>query len=193
MKRPHSTEASLFRHCPFCGAQLNKGKEGQFLRSFCPACDYTQYRNPIVGVAAVVTEDDVVGLVGPEMVYSVTGQPAAPGGNRIMLARRAATYRGLYCIPCGYAEFDEEVREALVREVEEETGLIVEPGELVAVHTNFHEPDNQSVGVWFRARPVGGTLRPGDDVDKLIFAPVPDPGVTLAFPTDALVLADLAR
>ena len=193
MTRPHSTEQSLFLYCPYCGTKLKRGTEGRFLRTICPDCDYVQYRNPIVGVAAVITEDDVVSLVGQEVVLAVTGQPAVPGRKRIMLARRAATYSGLYCIPCGYVEFDEDVREALVREVEEETGIKAETGEIVAVQSNFHDADNQSVGIWFRVRPVGGVLRPGDDVDKLIFAPVPDPGVPLAFPTDARVLESLAR
>jgi len=99
----------------------------------------------------------------------------------------------MWCIPCGYVEFDEDFREALVREIEEETGLRVRAGSIVAVHSNFHEPDRQSVGLWLAATPVGGRLRAGDDVDAIGFFPPGEPGVPLAFPTDAQVLADLRR
>ena len=193
MNRPHSTEQSLFRYCPSCGAQMGRDQEGRFLRSICNSCGYVQYRNPIIGVAAVIEEDDVIRVVGRDAILAATGLPAAPGQGRVLLARRAITYRGSYCFPCGYVEYDEEIREALVREAEEETGLIVEPGRLVAAYSNFHDREKQSVGIWFRSHPVGGVLRAGDDVDRLLFVPVPDPGVPLAFPTDAQVLRDLAR
>jgi ADP-ribose pyrophosphatase YjhB (NUDIX family) len=152
-----------------------------------------QYRNPIVGVAAVIEEDDVIRLIGEQAIFAATGHPAVAGEGRVLLARRAVTYRGCYCLPCGYVEYDEEIREALVREIQEETGLIIEPRRIIAAYSNFHEPDKQSVGIWFHAAPLGGTLRAADDVDGLLFAPVPDPGVPLAFPTDAQVLIDLSR
>jgi ADP-ribose pyrophosphatase YjhB (NUDIX family) len=141
----------------------------------------------------VIEEEAVISLLGARAVRAATGQEPVPEQRRVLLARRATSYRGLYCLPCGYVEFDEEIREAVIRETEEETGLAVAPGEILAVHSNFHEPDRQSVGIWFRASPLGGTLRPGDDVDTLRFALPAAPGVPLAFPTDEEVLAALAR
>lgn len=193
MSRPHSTKQSLFRYCPRCGGKTRQENEERFLRSICGSCGYVQYRNPIVGVAAVIYEDEVIRSMGKEAILAATGRTAVSGEGRVLLARRALTYRGCYCLPCGYVEYDEEIREALIREIEEETGLIIEPREIVAAYSNFHDPDKQSVGIWFRARPLGGLLRAGDDVDALLFAPVPDPGVPLAFPTDAQVLNDLSR
>jgi 8-oxo-dGTP diphosphatase len=193
MSRPHSTAKSLFSYCPVCGNAAHRDQEGRFLRSVCGSCGYVQYRNPIVGVAAVIEEDEVIGVLGAQAVRAATNHPVVPGQGRVLLARRAVTFRGCYCFPCGYVEYDEEIREALVREIEEETGLIVKPGRIVAAYSNFHEPDKQSVGIWFRAHPLGGHLRAGDDVDALLFAPLPDPGVPLAFPTDAQVCFDLSR
>ncbi len=194
MTRRRSTERSLFRFCPFCGTALARGGEhGDPAHPVCPACGFIQFRNPVVGVAAVIYEAETAALLGAEAVRLATGEPVDARGGRVLLARRAQTYRGSFCLPCGYVEFDEEIREALARETREETGLLVEPLEVVAVHSNFHDPDRQSVGIWFRARPRGGLLRAGDDVDALRFVPAHDPGVPLAFETDALVLSEIAH
>ena len=193
--RPRSTDASRFRYCPFCRAILESREKEGAIRPVCPGCSYVQYRNPVVGVAAVIREEAVVRLLGKEAVARAvepaSGEPAG-GAARYLLGRRRASYRGSYCFPCGYVEFDEDLHEALIREVEEETGLLVEPRALLAAHSNFHDPDHQSVGIWFACEPVGGRLRAGDDIDRLRFALAPDPGVPLAFPTDRLVLEQLA-
>jgi ADP-ribose pyrophosphatase YjhB (NUDIX family) len=192
MSRAHSTERSFFRFCPICATPLTRIQREGIVRPVCAACGFVQYRNPVVGVAAIILEEDVAGLLGPEAVRAATGLPVEAVGVRVLMVRRAADRKGTYCLPCGYVEFDEEAREAIVREAREETGLRIEPGDVFAVHSNFHEPDRQSVGIWFGARPTGGTLAPGDDADALVFVRPGDPRVPLAFPTDALVLAQLA-
>jgi ADP-ribose pyrophosphatase YjhB (NUDIX family) len=114
-------------------------------------------------------------------------------GGGVLLGRRSSgEYRGLWCIPCGYVEWPEDIREAAVREFREETGLVVETAALLAVHSNFHNPAQHTVGTWFAGRVVGGRLEPLDgEFDALeFFAPGQPP--PLAFPTDALVLAELA-
>ena len=69
---------------------------------------------------------------------------------------------------------------------------IVEIGGICAVHSNFHDRSNQTVGVWFHGRPVGGVLEAGDDLDRVGYFPLRTPPA-LAFPTDATVIADLTR
>ena len=189
---PPSTERSVFRFCPACATPLDRVERDGRTRPICPACGFVQYRNPVVGVAAIIFERDIGRILGPEAILAAGGTPADPDAGRVLMVRRAATYKGTYCFPCGYVEFDEDAREAIRREAEEETGLAIEPGPVFAVHSNFHDPDMQSVGIWFHARPIGGTLRPGDDADDLIFVRPNAPAVPLAFPTDALVLAALA-
>ncbi|MBI2855625.1 MAG: NUDIX hydrolase [Chloroflexi bacterium] len=117
-------------------------------------------------------------------------------GPRILLGRRrwgAQPYRGAWCIPCGYVEWREEVRDAAHRELLEETGLEVDIGDVYAVHSNFHDPDSHTVGIWFRGTVVGGTLQAGDDLDMADYFrldALPEP---LAFPTDLLVLEQLRQ
>ncbi len=112
-------------------------------------------------------------------------------GASVLLGRRArGAYAGLWCIPCGYVEWDEDIRATAVRELLEETGLNVAIDALLAVHSNFHDPARQTVGVWFAGHIVSGTALPGDDLDALAYF-APDRPPALAFPTDALVLKTL--
>ena len=57
--------------------------------------------------------------------------------------------------PGGILERDESIIEGLLREVREETGLIVEPKALTGVYKNMRLG---VVALVFRCRPVGGTL-----------------------------------
>lgn len=154
--------------CPECGARLERPADGG--RERC-SCGFVKYRNPIVGVAVVVRD----------------------GSGRVLMGRRAkGDYAGLWCIPCGYVEWDEDVREAARREFAEETGLEVTIGPVVAVHSNFHNPRQHTVGIWFEGRVIGGELAPLDaELSELAYF---EPGAPppLAFPTDGLVLAELA-
>jgi len=155
-------------YCGRCGGRLAAPTTGVHRR--CLGCGQTSYRNPTVGVAVVLVEGDSI-LLGRRV-----------GGPRV----------GLWCIPCGHVDWDEDIREAARREMEEETGLAVEIGEVCAVHSNFHDRAHQTVGVWFHGRVVGGALEAGDDLDRVGYFPLRAPP-PLAFLTDATVIADLAR
>jgi 8-oxo-dGTP diphosphatase len=78
-----------------------------------------------------------------------------------------------------------------VREFREETGLIVRLTDVAAVHSNFHDPNRQTVGVWFHGDVLGGELQAGDDLDDVAFFPLDTPPDRLAFPTDLLVIEEL--
>ncbi len=128
-------------------------------------------RRPSVGVAVVVRD----------------------GQGRVLLGKRAVGWgAGAWCIPCGSLEWGEDVREAAERELKEETGLSARAGEVLAVHSNFHDPERLTVGIWFAGHAVEGAPVPADG--ELSEVGYFDPGEPppLAFPTDALVLAQLA-
>jgi 8-oxo-dGTP diphosphatase len=113
-------------------------------------------------------------------------------GEELLWGRRkSGPYASHWCIPCGYVEWGEDVRAAAVREFQEETGLIVDLGPILSVHSNFHDPEHLTVGLWFAGRVAGGILQPGDDLDRAGFFAVSSPPAPLAFPTDKIVLEEL--
>ena len=146
-----------YLYCPYCADQLQPFSDGERLRLRCPNCDWVHYRNPTVGVAVVLLEF-----------------------GRLLLGERRD---GGWCIPCGHVEWDESIEQAAMREFAEETGLLVELESVCAVHSNFHNPDHHTVGVWYRGRRVAGELRPGGDLLQVAFYSL-DELPALKFPTD---------
>jgi ADP-ribose pyrophosphatase YjhB (NUDIX family) len=167
---------------PRGGAAGAAGAAGD--RPQCLACGFIQYRNPIAAVAGILLGQ------GPEPHPSASWV-APREATHLLLVRRATTRAGRWCIPCGYLEYGEEIRRGVAREMREETGFTVEVGEVYAVHSNFHDPDDPTVGTWFLVRAVAGELRAGDDVDRAGFFPLASPPEPLAFPTDRTVIAAL--
>lgn len=155
-----------------CASRLEWRDLGGRPRRSCPRCGFVHWQNPGVGAAAVVRD--------------------ARGG--VLLVRRAegASRAGLWSIPAGFVDHDEEVRSAAARELAEETGLVAEIGEVLQVASNFHDPAKPTVGIWFAARVVGGRLRPGDDAPEAAFFSL-DALPELAFPTDEVLLAQLGE
>lgn len=87
--------------------------------------------------------------------------------NRILLQKRVDD--GSWCLPGGYTESNESPTETAVRETREETGLVVDPIELVDVYTrNAGEYGPHSLVIHvYRCTVTGGRIevsREGSDV-----------------------------
>jgi 8-oxo-dGTP diphosphatase len=86
------------------------------------------------------------------------------GQGRLLLIKRGhAPGAGLWSLPGGRIEPGETDAEALVREMREETGLVIEAGQLIgAVRRPARDDDILDIRD-YAATVTGGTLRPGDD------------------------------
>ena len=91
--------------------------------------------------------------------------------GRILLTKREDFE--VWCLPGGDVEDRETVAQAALREVREETGLVVELTRLVGAYSYPSLPRGGSHILLFVARPVGGTLKPSrsEVVDIRYFNP----------------------
>jgi ADP-ribose pyrophosphatase YjhB (NUDIX family) len=100
---------------------------------------------PLVGVGAVIVHED-----------------------RVLLVQRGREpMKGRWTIPGGLIEVGEMLHEAVVRETREETGLDIEPMELIELLDRIHREEGRVryhyVIADYLCRVTGGTLAAADD------------------------------
>jgi len=127
---------------------------------------------PIIGVGAIIIEN-----------------------ARVLLVKRAhPPIAGQWSIPGGALEVGELVRDAAIREAQEETGLLVEPGELLGVFDRILRNAEQRVQyhyvlIDFLCRPMGGELRAASDAaEARWFTREELPALNLADDTHEVIL-----
>jgi ADP-ribose pyrophosphatase YjhB (NUDIX family) len=155
--------------CSNCGAALRFGAiEGEDRdRLSCSACGHIAY-------------------VNPRLVVTVF--PVTESGELLLLRRGIEPGLGLWAQPGGFLEVDETVYEAAIRETREETGLHIEPGEIIGLYTRL---EAAVVTIAFEARIVGGTAAPTPEALEIAtFAPEDIPWSDLAFRTTMWALRD---
>jgi len=105
--------------------------------------------------------------------------------GRVLLIRRGkAPLRGRWVVPGGTVELGETLEEALVREVEEETGLTVKPREIVAVFDRIEREagrvDYHYVIIDYLCDYVAGEARAASDAEAVaLVAPADLPAYDL--------------
>ncbi|HKF04661.1 MAG TPA: NUDIX hydrolase [Candidatus Sulfotelmatobacter sp.] len=121
-------------------------------------------------------------------------------GDRVVLVKRAhPPIQGQWSIPGGVLEVGELVREAAVREAREETGLIVETGELLGVFDRVLRDAEKRVQyhyvlIDFLCRPVGGEfLAASDAAEARWFRREELPTLNLAEDTQEVIAKGFAK
>ncbi|MGA8215200.1 MAG: NUDIX hydrolase [Candidatus Sulfotelmatobacter sp.] len=132
---------------------------------------------PLVGVGAIIIED-----------------------ARVVLVKRAhPPLQAAWSIPGGVLEVGELVRQAAIREAREETGLMVEPGELLGVYDRvLRNPERRVqyhyVLIDFLCRRVAGNLAAASDAAEVRwFSPEELPALKLAADTLEVIHKGFAK
>jgi 8-oxo-dGTP diphosphatase len=112
-----------------------------------------------------------------------------PARGVVLIRRANPPFQGSWALPGGFVEVGETCEAACVREAREETGLDVEPVQLVGVYsTPDRDPRGHTVSPVYLCRVAGGKAEAGDDASEARwFSDLT--GVELAF-DHARVLAD---
>ena len=117
---PDVAELESWKHCPRCGTGLEPLDGGA--RIECPQCGFHYYASSKPTASGLVLDDD----------------------GRILLARRAREPdKGKWDLPGGFLNEGEDPRDALRRELMEETSLDVEPLEFFDVVVDRYGDDGR--------------------------------------------------
>src|SRR6478609_1365378 len=135
----------MLRYCSRCGKPLAPAllPEENRERLACANCGFIAYVNPRLVVTTI---------------------PVTDAGEAILLRRGIEPGRGWWAQPGGFLEVDETVHQAAIRETFEETGLLVEPGEIVGLYSRL---EASVVTIAFEARIVGGIAAPTPEATEI--------------------------
>jgi ADP-ribose pyrophosphatase YjhB (NUDIX family) len=155
--------------CANCGTRLVAGvpPTEHRERMACPGCGFVAYVNPRLVVTTI---------------------PVTEAGEAVLLRRGIEPGYGSWAQPGGFLEVDETISEGAVRETLEETGLLVEPGELVGLYSRL---EAAVVTLVYEARIVGGEARTTPEaLEVRAFAAKAIPWDEIAFKTSWFALRD---
>lgn len=148
------------RYCATCGAPIARRVTEGVARHACPKCGTVHYRNPLPVAASVVLSD---------------------AREVLLVKRRRAPHKGMWCLPTGFAEMAESIEAAALRELTEETGVTGRVVRLLTAASAPAEFYDDLLFVCFEVERTGGEERPGDDAEELAWFPA-DRVPRLAFP-----------
>lgn len=85
----------------------------------------------------------------------------------LLIKRRNEPFKGFWALPGGFVDYGEIVEEAVLREVEEETGLLVE---IIKLHNVYSHPERDprghTISIVYHCKIKGGVLKGGDDAKE---------------------------
>ena len=125
----------------------------------------------------------IMRLFHDEFLIGVTGV-FLDDKNRVFLVRH--TYRGDWSLPGGYIKSKEHPKEALEREVKEETGLEVLVEERMKIRT---DRETARLDITYSGSYIGGVFTPSNEVKEVALFPF---DMLPAIPKDQLLFVNQA-
>ena len=135
-----------FSFCPKCGQSLATRPVDGHERLVCVSCGFIFYQNSKPTSSVLIVEQ-----------------------GRVLLVRRGIEpFKGWWDIPGGFLELGEHPEAGAIRETKEETGLLIEPVELLGVFMDcYGESGEHTLNLCYLAELIGGQPRPASDVTEL--------------------------
>ncbi len=165
----HVVNPHKFSFCPKCGNPLQIRSSEQVPRLHCQACDFIFYQNPVPAVAAILVQNKKVLLVKRKFEPRIRD----------------------WSLPAGFVEFGETLKDALLREVKEETNLEILIGPLFDVYSAMDDPRNHVVLIVYWGEILSGELKAGDDALETSFFPLDQLPHNIAFSCHTFALQQL--
>ncbi|MFZ5855830.1 MAG: NUDIX domain-containing protein [Chloroflexota bacterium] len=132
-------------YCPRCGTAVNLEKKLGKVRPVCPACGWMHFSDPKVAAAVLVERK-----------------------GRVLLVRRVnEPFRGLWTLPAGFVDAEEDPASAAARECLEETGLTVRVTRVVDIIAGREHERGADFVIVYAAEVRSGILTAGDDADDV--------------------------
>jgi ADP-ribose pyrophosphatase YjhB (NUDIX family) len=160
-----------YSFCPLCGSELIQKDVDHRKRKVCSSCEFVHYQNPVPAAGVILVED----------------------GRVLLVERKFEPRVGMWTLPAGFMEADEDAATCAVREAKEETNLDVEVSRLFDVYSAFDDPRTAVVLVLYLVRRKGGELKCGDDASDARYFGLNDLPESIAFHAHRSALADIKK
>jgi L-aspartate-alpha-decarboxylase len=140
------------KYCSSCSSYLVEKTQDGNIRLVCERCGTIHYLNPLPSVGAIVLNDK---------------------RDKIVLVKRGeAPRKGTWALPTGFMEQGETCEQAVIRELQEETGLKGSVKRLVNVHCETTKEYGSILLIGYEMTMVSGKLRAGSDSVDVRFFPL---------------------
>jgi ADP-ribose pyrophosphatase YjhB (NUDIX family) len=137
-------------YCPKCGVRLTARQEGGRERLACPECSFVHFGEFSIGVGGVVIRD----------------------GKVLLIRRGQEPFKGWWQIPGGYAEHDEEIEQAVEREVYEESGVSARAKWVLGIRNSLGQPSTNVYVIFLLEAERGDARVDGEEsADVGFFSP----------------------
>lgn len=140
-----------FKYCPNCGHQGTVRQE-TISKYVCQDCRWEFWNNPSATVAVIFLKD----------------------GRALFSERGIDPNKGKYDFPGGFVDYKEDIYDACVREIKEETTVDIKKEDLALItgYTLEYLPGISVTDLIFVIRKWSGDFKPQDDVAALEWKPI---------------------
>jgi len=134
-------------YCSSCGSKLILRNEGGILRDYCEKCNTYYYDNPLPVASNIVMKDREI----------------------LLVKRKNDPFKGLWCLPMGFAESGESIEDAALRELAEESGIQGNIIDLVNAESGYSNTYGDLLFLTFETEWASGEPEAGDDALEIGF------------------------